>query len=80
MYGMSNVQYQSVYDTLLFFLASMTATTMHLWFCAFCVYDMYQSAVLTSCLVNFIVAHCHVSSTTGLTHTMTQILTPSPQI
>jgi len=60
MFDMTNMQYQAVYNTLSFALASMMATTMYLWFRAFAVRDQYQSAVLISGLVTFIAAYHYV--------------------
>jgi bacteriorhodopsin len=57
MYEMNDVQYQTVYNTLSFSLASMMATTMYLWFRSFSVLNKYQSAVLISGLVTFIAAY-----------------------
>jgi len=57
MYEMSDVQYQTVYNTLSFALASMMATTMYLWFRSTAVADKYKSAVLISGLVTFIAAY-----------------------
>merc|ERR1719361_203122 len=57
---MTNMQYQAVYNTLSFSLASMMATTMYLWFRSFAVQDQYQSAVLISGLVTFIAAYHYV--------------------
>jgi len=57
MYDMSDVQYQTVYNTLSFSLASMMATTMFLWFRSVAVQDKYKSAVLISGLVTFIAAY-----------------------
>jgi bacteriorhodopsin len=57
MYNMSNLQYQAVYNTLSFSLASMMATTMYLWFRSFAVKEKYQSAVIISGLVTFIAAY-----------------------
>jgi len=54
---MSDVQYQTVYNTLSFSLASMMATTMFLWFRSVAVQDKYKSAVLISGLVTFIAAY-----------------------
>merc|ERR1719401_823775 len=54
---MSDVQYQAVYNTLSFSLASMMATTMYLWFRSTAVHDKFQSAVLISGLVTFIAAY-----------------------
>merc|ERR1712003_390576 len=56
-YEMSDVQYQTVYNTLSFALASMMATTMYLWFRSTAVADKYKSAVLISGLVTFIAAY-----------------------
>merc|ERR1711976_497915 len=60
MYAMTDLQYQAVYNVLSFALASMMATTMYLWFRAFCVHDKYQSAVLISGLVTFIAAYHYI--------------------
>merc|ERR1739844_857658 len=57
---MSDMQYQTVYNTLSFALASMMATTMYLWFRSFAVHDKYKSAVLTSGLVTFIAAYHYI--------------------
>jgi bacteriorhodopsin len=57
MYEMTNLQYQAVYNTLSFALASMMATTMYLWLRAYAVKDKYQSAVIISGLVTFIAAY-----------------------
>jgi len=57
MYEMSDVQYQAVYNTLSFALASMMATTMYLWARSSAVLDKYKSAVLISGLVTFIAAY-----------------------
>merc|ERR1712118_372500 len=59
-YAMTDMQYEAVYNTLSFSLASMMATTMYLWFRAFCVHDKYQSAVLISGLVTFIAAYHYI--------------------
>merc|ERR1711948_248152 len=60
MYSMSDVQYQAVYNTLSFALASMMATTMYLWFRSTAVRDQFKSAVLISGLVTFIAAYHYV--------------------
>merc|ERR550532_3638509 len=60
MYDMKDVQYQAVYNTLSFSLASMMATTMYLWFRAFAVRDQFRSAVLISGLVTFIAAYHYI--------------------
>merc|ERR1712211_11629 len=60
MYAMSDFQYQAVYNTLSFSLASMMATTMFLWFRSFAVKAQYQSAVLISGLVTFIAAYHYI--------------------
>merc|ERR1712141_418380 len=60
MFDMTNMQYQAVYNTLSFSLASMMATTMYLWFRAFAVRDQYRSAVLISGLVTFIAAYHYI--------------------
>ena len=57
MYAMTNLQYQAVYDTLSFSLASMMATTMYLWFRSVAVKDKFRSAVVISGLVTFIAAY-----------------------
>jgi bacteriorhodopsin len=57
MYEMTNLQYQAVYNTLSFALASMMATTMYLWLRAYAVKDKFQSAVIISGLVTFIAAY-----------------------
>merc|ERR1712146_781959 len=60
MYAMTDMQYEAVYNTLSFSLASMMATTMYLWFRSFAVKDKYQSAVLISGLVTFIAAYHYI--------------------
>jgi len=60
MYAMSDMQYQAVYNTLSFALASMMATTMYLWFRSTAVRDQFKSAVLISGLVTFIAAYHYV--------------------
>merc|ERR1712014_309854 len=60
MYEMSDMGYQTVYNTLSFALASMMATTMYLWFRSTAVHDKYKSAVLTSGLVTFIAAYHYI--------------------
>jgi len=57
MYAMTNLQFQAVYNTLSFSLASMMATTIYLWFRSFAVKDKFQSAVVISGLVTFIAAY-----------------------
>jgi bacteriorhodopsin len=57
MYAMSDLEFQTVYNTLSFALASMAATTVFLWFRSFGVKDKYQSAVIISGLVTFIAAY-----------------------
>jgi len=57
MYEMTNLQFQAVYNTLSFSLASMMATTIYLWFRSFSVKDKFQSAVIISGLVTFIAAY-----------------------
>jgi len=57
MYEVSDFQYQTVYNTLSFALASMMATTMYLWFRSTAVHDKFKSAVLISGLVTFIAAY-----------------------
>jgi len=54
---MTDFQYQAVYNTLSFSLASMMATTVFLWFRSFAVKAQYQSAVIISGLVTFIAAY-----------------------
>merc|ERR1712150_277819 len=53
-------QYQAVYNILSFTLASMSATTMYLWFRASAVHDKYKSAVYISGLVTFIAAYHYI--------------------
>lgn len=60
MYPVTDFQYQAVYNTLSFSLASMMATTVFLCFRSFAVNDKYQSAVLISGLVTFIAAYHYV--------------------
>merc|ERR1711976_969252 len=60
MYAMTNLQFQTVYNTLSFSLASMMATTMFLWFRSFAVGPKYQSAVVISGLVTFIAAYHYI--------------------
>jgi bacteriorhodopsin len=57
MYAMTDLQFQTVYNTLSFALASMMATTMFLWLRAAAVKAQYQSAVFISGLVTFIAAY-----------------------
>jgi len=57
MFAMSDLAFQTVYNTLSFSMASMMATTMFLWFRSFAVKDKYQSAVIISGLVTFIAAY-----------------------
>jgi len=57
MYEMNDMQYQAVYNTLSFALASMMATTMYLWFRSTAVHNQFKSAVLISGLVTFIAAY-----------------------
>jgi len=57
MFAMTDLQFQTVYNTLSFSMASMMATTMFLWFRSFGVKDKYQSAVIISGLVTFIAAY-----------------------
>jgi len=60
MYPMSDLQYQAVYNTLSFSLASMMATTMYLWFRSTAVRDRFKSAVIISGLVTFIAAYHYI--------------------
>merc|ERR1712176_12703 len=60
MYAMSDMQFQAVYNTWAFTLASMGATTMYLWFHAYAVQDKYKSAVFISGLVTFIAAYHYI--------------------
>eukprot|EP00959_Pyramimonas_sp_CCMP1952_P470059 9496032-Pyramimonas_sp.AAC.2 len=60
MYPMSDMQYQAVYNTLSFALASMMATTMYLWFRSTAVRDQFKSAVIISGLVTFIAAYHYI--------------------
>jgi len=62
MYAMTDLQFQTVYNTLSFSLASMMATTMYLWFRSFAVHDKYKSAVIVSGLVTFIAAYHYFRS------------------
>merc|ERR1711972_84091 len=57
MFEMTDLQYQAVYNTLSFSLASMSATTMYLWMRAPSLADKYRSAVIISGLVTFIAAY-----------------------
>merc|ERR1719382_1943914 len=57
---MTDVQFQAVYNVLSFSLASMSATTMYLWFRANAVHDKYKSAVYISGLVTFIAAYHYI--------------------
>merc|ERR1719159_923467 len=57
---MSDMQYQAVYNTLSFALASMMATTMYFWFRSTAVQDKFKSAVLISGLVTFIAAYHYI--------------------
>merc|ERR1712224_521795 len=57
MCAMTDMQYEAVYNTLSFSLASMMATTMYLWFRATAVHDKFKSAVFISGLVTFIAAY-----------------------
>merc|ERR1711972_564650 len=50
----------AVYNVLSFSLASMSATTMYLWFRASAVHDKYKSAVYISGLVTFIAAYHYI--------------------
>merc|ERR1712238_467253 len=54
------MQFQTVYNTLSFAVASMMATTTYLWFRSGAVHDKYKSAVLTSGLVTFIAAYHYI--------------------
>merc|ERR1712125_223285 len=60
MYSMTDLQFQAVYNVLSFSLASMSATTMYLWFRASAVHDKYKSAVYISGLVTFIAAYHYI--------------------
>merc|ERR1712125_115038 len=60
MYSMTDMQYQTVYNSLSFSLACMMATTMYLWFRSTAVQDQLKSAVLISGLVTFIAAYHYV--------------------
>jgi len=57
MYVMTDLEFQTVYNTLSFSLASMAATTLYLWFRSYAVNDKYKSAVIISGLVTFIAAY-----------------------
>jgi len=54
---MNDLEFQTVYNTLSFSLASMGATTLYLWFRSYAVADKYKSAVVISGLVTFIAAY-----------------------
>ena len=54
---MSDLEFQTVYNTSLFSLASMAAATMYLWFRSYAA-DKYESIVVISGLASFIAA-CH---------------------
>jgi len=60
MYSMTDMQYQTVYNSLSFSLACMMATTMFLWFRSTAVKDQFKSAVLISGLVTFIAAYHYI--------------------
>jgi len=60
MYSMTDMGFQAVYNVLSFSLASMSATTMYLWFRASAVHDKYKSAVYISGLVTFIAAYHYI--------------------
>jgi bacteriorhodopsin len=60
MYEMTDIQFQCVYNTLSFALASMMASTMFLWLRSFAVNPKYQSAVFISGLVTFIAAYHYI--------------------
>jgi len=60
MYHMNDMQYQAVYNTLSFSLASMMATTMYLWLRTSAVADKFRSAVIISGLVTFIAAYHYI--------------------
>merc|ERR1712113_1307346 len=60
MFEMTDLQYQAVYNTLSFTLASMSATTMYLWFRADAVADKFNSAAYISGLVTFIAAYHYI--------------------
>merc|ERR1719156_525596 len=60
MYDMSNMQFQAVYNTLSFALATMMATTLYLWFRSMAVHDKFKSAVIISGLVTFIAAYHYI--------------------
>lgn len=57
---MTDVQYQSVYNMTSFTLASMSATTIYLFFRSASVLDKYRSAVVISGLVTFIAAYHYI--------------------
>merc|ERR1712061_870485 len=58
--GMTDLQFQAVYNVLSVSLASMMATTCYLWFRAYAVQDKYKSAVFISGLVTFIAAYHYI--------------------
>jgi bacteriorhodopsin len=57
MFAMSDANYQLVYNTLSFSLASMMATTLFLWMRVPAISAKYQSAVIISGMVTFIAAY-----------------------
>ena len=59
-YVVSDLEFQTVYNTSSFSLASMAATTTYLWFRSYAVADKYKSAVVISGLVTFIAAYHHM--------------------
>jgi bacteriorhodopsin len=80
MYEMSDFQYQAVYNTLSFALASMMSTTMFLWFRSFAVKAQYQSAVIISGLVTFIAAYHYIRIFNSWVEAYTYESTASPGV
>jgi bacteriorhodopsin len=80
MYEMSDFQYQAVYNTLSFSLASMMSTTMFLWFRSFAVKAQYQSAVIISGLVTFIAAYHYIRIFNSWVEAYTYESTSSPGV
>jgi len=60
LYEMTDMQYQTVYNSFSFSLACMMATTMFLWFRSTAVKDKFKSAVIISGLVTFIAGYHYI--------------------
>merc|ERR1719335_1037028 len=75
---MTDFQYQAVYNTLSFSLASMMATTMFLWFRSYAVKAQFQSAVIISGLVTFIAAYHYIRIFNSWVEAYTYESTASP--